>query len=248
MSYTVQQLLSLAGKFEELADDSLSKTAAEKKNKDPKKKGKFPFWLMKKKPKASEKDTEESKKDTKPSAKNKEVKKDKKKKSAYYDAILAKFGAESDDPNFPFKPQIPKSLIELQNKLKGHGWTGKKIDPVLQTMLGVAADGKLGQNTQAALNKYKETLGWGKMDPTDTKLNDMAFAAMKNENEYLSKSKMLVDPKSGLYISHAPGNSTPAKPEADWSAPTQTWGTPSAMKDIHDWEPKSPTLADPWVK
>jgi len=220
MSYTVQQLLSLAGKFEELADDSLTKTAAEKKNKDTKKKGKFPFWLMKKKPKASEKDTEDSKKDMKPSAKSKEVKKDKKKKSAYYDAILAKFGQQSNgqqskeqiadfrggdpDPNFPFGNVPDATITEFpvnpNQKLKSPvGWSGKTIDPVFQTMLGVSADGKLGDKTKAALAKYKQSLGAEQSGWSD----ELALEALKNEPEFKSKSPMKKNPATGLYIRYS---------------------------------------------
>jgi hypothetical protein len=139
MSYTVKQLLSLAGKFEEIAADSLTKTAEEKKNKSSKKKGKFPFWLKKKGPKASEKDT-------KPVSKSKEVKNDKKKKSAYYDAILAKFGQES-------------YTLPTQEVAGPHSLT---IDPSVQKLLGVVPDGKIGDRTQAALDKYKASKCPGK--------------------------------------------------------------------------------------
>lgn len=51
MSYTAEELLSLTEEFEKTAADSLVKIAKakEKKDKNPKGKKKFPFWLNKKK-------------------------------------------------------------------------------------------------------------------------------------------------------------------------------------------------------
>jgi hypothetical protein len=76
------------------------------------------------------------------------------------------------------------------------GWTGETIDPVFQTMLGVNADGKLGRQTQYALNRYKAG-----RNPNMT--NALAYEYLKKEPEYASKAAMKYDDNSNTYAKPA---------------------------------------------
>jgi len=121
MSYTAEQLLVLASNFDKLADESLVKEA-KKKEEDGKKPGKkkpFPFWLKKKGPKGSEKDSKKSDtnsaKDSKDSSKK--DKKDKKKKSAYYDTILSKLAQTKDMVSSQFGSEKDKARSVSQTPM-----------------------------------------------------------------------------------------------------------------------------------
>lgn len=78
-------------------------------------------------------------------------------------------------------------------KPKGDGWTGPRIDPVFQTMLGVNPDTKLGRQTQAALDVYKKTIGQTGAS------NELAFEALKREPQYASKTAIPYDDNANVY-------------------------------------------------
>ena len=74
------------------------------------------------------------------------------------------------------------------------GWTGERIDPTFQKMLGVNPDGKLGRQTQHALNRYKANRNM---------TNALAYEALKKEPEYATGAAMKYDDNSNTYTSSA---------------------------------------------
>lgn len=79
-------------------------------------------------------------------------------------------------------------------QLAPNSWTGSAIDPIVQKMLGVAPDGKLGPKTTAALGRYKATIN----NPTMT--DAMAIASLKKRPEYLSQTEMKYDDNTNRYV------------------------------------------------
>lgn len=215
MSHSASQLLVFATNFEKLTSESLVKSAKKKEDseKDSKKdgkkpaKGKFPFWLKKKK--TPDTNSASDSKDSKKSApKSKEVKKDKKKKkSAYYETLLNKLAQTPGSPAFLGPSFQPVDHIDHPVSMTGHaepskaapapaaGWTGPRIDPVFQTMLSLSPDGKLGPMTQQALNVYKKSVN----QPTMS--NELAYEYLKAEPEYASKTKMEHDDNANVFVS-----------------------------------------------
>lgn len=100
-----------------------------------------------------------------------------------------KWIVENDDrklvPNTP-APAAPQ----------GDGWTGQRIDPIFQKMLGVNPDGKLGRQTQYALNRYKAGRNYNMT-------NALAYEYLKKEPEYATQSAMQYDDNSNTYTRSA---------------------------------------------
>lgn len=90
--------------------------------------------------------------------------------------------------NAPAKPAPAKP--------QGGHWTGPKIDPIFQTMLGVNPDGKLGRITQSALDIYKKSRNPGMS-------NELAFEYLKREPQYKAKMPLPYDDNSNTYGSTA---------------------------------------------
>ncbi len=90
------------------------------------------------------------------------------------------------DPGYASSTGNPEPT-DNHSKSKANVWTGPRIDPVFQTMLGVTPDGKLGKQTQAALDAYKATVG------QEGTSNALAFEYLKVRPEYLAKQRMSND-------------------------------------------------------
>ena len=169
MSYTAEQLLVLASNFDKLAVESLVKEA-KKKEEDSKKPGKkkpFPFWLKKKGPKGSEKDSKKS--DTNSAKDSKDSKKPaaKKKKSAYYDTILSKlaqtqFEVEKDKaisaPPTTTSKGSPKQVFDASKKT----WTPITAEAYLTLPNGSVLRFFRDKKWNYA---HKEADGWKRADP-----------------------------------------------------------------------------------
>lgn len=106
-------------------------------------------------------------------------------------AFQSNFGPEEpaeEQLEFPAGPESAPTAPP-----KGDGWTGPRIEAVMQTMLGVNPDGRLGPQTKAALDIYKKSRGNPAM--TDAE----AFALLKQEPEYRQKKAMDYDDNANVY-------------------------------------------------
>ncbi len=110
------------------------------------------------------------------------------------DAATAKINQAAQPASQPIA--IPTVEISSPARPKGDGWTGPRIDPVFQTMLGVSADGKLGKMTQSALDVYKKSRNPGMS-------NELAFEYLKREPEYRARRPLPYDDNSNTYGSTA---------------------------------------------
>ena len=113
---------------------------------------------------------------------------------------------QPDDPQVATPPGMKWVVENDERKLvpytappaapKGDGWTGQRIDPIFQKMLGVNPDGKLGTQTQHALNRYKAGRNYNMT-------NALAYEYLKREPEYTTQSAMQYDDNSNTYTSSA---------------------------------------------
>jgi len=109
-----------------------------------------------------------------------------------------------------------QTMVSPKTPAKPQGWTGPKIDPVFQTMLGVNPDGKLGRQTQAALDIYKKSIRQPGVS------NELAFENLKREPQYKAKQAIPYDDNANVYQVTREKESEQLPPNP-YEAP-KTWG------------------------